>query len=262
MDSHYVERNFKFRDNFFFVETAPRNSGKSHFIYVFLRSAHARKYPTIYYLSTSLNLNHDIDEFLDDPRFKFYEEITKDIINTIFNEMRDCKAKVVARERHIKKKENQLGYSFRRRRKQRCPENLLILDDAIDSGVFNFRGVVDKIAERGRHVNLSCIISAQRLSSVSRSIRINADYFMIFLPFDMQEIEQFLERFVPKSSRKLAAIWIEEIFNSEFYFIMVDNTERQIKNKLKAGKAELLLSHGKYSTFREFEESVTGNMEE
>ncbi len=34
-----------------------------------------------------------------------------------------------------------------------CPDTLLILDDCVDSGVVSFRGSVDKIAERGRHVS-------------------------------------------------------------------------------------------------------------
>lgn len=110
----------------------------------------------------------------------------------------------------------------------------------MDSGVLAFKGVVDKFAERGRHINASGIVSAQRISSVSRGIRTNSDYFIIFNPFAIGELEQFIEQFVPRSQRKDAMAEMMEIFSAKHEFVMIDNTEPALY-KLKTGNAQRML---------------------
>jgi hypothetical protein len=119
-----------------------------------------------------------------------------------------------------------------------CPRTLLILDDCIDSGVMNFRGTVDRFAERGRHINISTIISSQRISAVSRSIRLNSDYFIIFSPYSISEMEQYLEQFVPRDRRKETRIHLLEVFETPYQFILLDNAEKNPSKKLKVSNAD------------------------
>jgi hypothetical protein len=115
---------------------------------------------------------------------------------------------------------------------------LLILDDCIDSGVMNFRGSVDKIAERGRHINMSAIICSQRISAISRSVRLNSDYFIIFNPHSIGELEQYIEQFVSRTNRKALRESIQDIFAVPFTFLLLDNTEKNPKKKLKISSAQ------------------------
>jgi predicted NodU family carbamoyl transferase len=86
-------------------------------------------------------------------------------------------------------------------------------------------------------MNLSVIVSAQRISAISRGIRTNSDYFVIFNPFSIGELEQFIEQFVAKSQRKEFMQLVMNVFETKHQFIMVDNTE-PARHKLKTSKAQ------------------------
>lgn len=122
-----------------------------------------------------------------------------------------------------------------------CPNTLLVLDDCVDSGVIQFKGAVDKIAERGRHIRLSTIISSQRLSAISRSVRLNSDYFIMFSPYSVSELEQFLEQFVSKKDVKELRVKISAVFEKPFWFIVLDNAEKDVTKKLKKSNANKFL---------------------
>jgi hypothetical protein len=144
--------------------------------------------------------------------------------------MRAVKLECTQRERDI-----DLGYQ---EDPLTCPETLVILDDCIDSNLFSFRGTVDKIAERGRHINLSGVVSSQRISAISRSIRINSDIFLIFCPYQARELEQFVEQFVFRDQRKAIYETMREIFDVPYRFLFVDNLEKNMRKKLKTSIAQ------------------------
>lgn len=121
-----------------------------------------------------------------------------------------------------------------------CPETLLILDDVIDSGVISMRTTIDKIAERGRHVKLSCIISSQRMSPISKAVRTNTTYFISFSPRSLLELEQFMEEYITKSitAKKDLRRKIVDTFKKKYEFILVDNTETDLTKKLYTSNAD------------------------
>ena len=73
--------------------------------------------------------------------------------------------------------------------KGKTPENyLFIFDDMSFSGIFkgkNF-GIINKIFSNGRHINLSCIITAQKYSDIMTSARENMTMGIFFNCSDKQ----------------------------------------------------------------------------
>jgi hypothetical protein len=114
---------------------------------------------------------------------------------------------------------------------------LIILDDCIDSKLAQYRSsenIADEIAERGRHYNMSVIISAQYLTGISPSLRRNAEYLFIFSPTNYSETEKILEEYVPKSERKRFQELMKGVFVEKHSFILLDNSpESRIYYKLR-----------------------------
>jgi hypothetical protein len=73
--------------------------------------------------------------------------------------------------------------------KGKKPEDfLLILDDMSFSGVFKGKdfSIIKKVFSNGRHINLSCIITAQKYTDISTSIRENITMGLFFNCSDKQ----------------------------------------------------------------------------
>lgn len=206
---------------------APRKSGKSYLIKTLLQNGLMNQFEHVVIMCPTLQYNDDYLEFKSNEKVTMISDIQASDIKNLFNDQASCMKKVRDRERY----EKNLPKLY-------CPRTLLILDDCIDSGVLSFRGIVDKIAERGRHINLSCIISSQRISAVSRSIRLNSDYFIIFSPYSVSEMEQYLEQFVSKDERKQIRETLLRVFDTPYQFIVLDNTEKVPHQKLKRSNAD------------------------
>jgi hypothetical protein len=213
------------KENFMMSLAAPRGSGKSFLIATLLETpSFLRRFDHVIIMSCSVNLNGDYEQFIQHPKFTFFDEINDGVVDELFEKHERCQKQVV-RERRMK------------RRRLKCPRGLVILDDCLDSGILTFKGAVDKLAERGRHVKLSVIVSSQRISGISRGVRINSDYFIIFSPFSVGELEQFTDQFVSRAARKEFRDVITQVFDEDFRFIIVDNTEKSVRRKLKVSTA-------------------------
>ncbi len=206
---------------------APRRSGKTHLIKCVVPPLEER-YDHIIVASPTLDFNDDYDFLEDNKKVTFIPNVTHDVIADIFEQQSKCARQV---KRNRKRKKHSIV-------KTRCPVTLLILDDIIDTGVVSFGGVVDKIAERGRHIKMSVIITSQRISAVSRSIRLNSDYFIIFSPFSMGEMEKFIEEFVTRDKRKELRLMATGVFDIDYEFIMLDNSTKKQSEKLKTGNVD------------------------
>lgn len=215
---------------FFLSLAAPRKSGKSYLLGKCLEHQWLDRFDYVFVISPSLAINGDYDPFKKYEHVYLISNIDKNIVNNIFDRMMELKEECVQREHDI-----ELGYEFS---PLECPETLIILDDCIDSNLFSFRGTVDKIAERGRHCNLSCVVSSQRISAISRSIRINSDIFLIFCPYQARELEQFVEQFVFRDQRKVIYERMREIFDVPYRFLFVNNLEKNLRKKLNTSIAE------------------------
>jgi len=215
---------------------APRQSGKSYFTKKILNAGLINRYDKVWIFCPSLDFNDDYDEFRQNPKFNYQSDVQPKYINRLINDCQSSKRAEMDRKRHNSKANKKLCPI-------RCPDILIILDDCIDSNIFNFKGCVDIIAERGRHFNVSCIICSQRISSISRSIRINSDYFIIFVPYAAQELEQYIEQFIFKRYRKEVMHILMDIFEEEYEFVLIDNTQHTLHGKMFHGNADSFIAN-------------------
>ncbi len=212
--------------NVVIAQAAPRRSGKSYWNVQYLEN-YIDEFDFVYIMCPSAEFNEDYDRFEKKKNVYFIYEVSSAAINKIFTEQCDCMRLV----KKLNKLRQEKILNNTRPKQYRCPNTLVLLDDVVDSNVISFRSSVDKIAERGRHINLTCIISSQRMSAISRSIRINADYFMIFEPHSYTEIEKFLEEFVPIRYRSEFKNEICEIFKQDEYAFILMNFIKKYRDR-------------------------------
>lgn len=242
----------KLDEHFMLPITGPRKSGKSYLNTLMLEKGMKDQFDHIIVMCPTIEFNDDYlwmiqeNERLEEewrsehfnmhkykPKYTMISNINDEIIETLYNTQAACMRKVKKRQRK--------GEEIY------CPSTLLILDDCIDSGVVSFRGVVDKVAERGRHINLSCILCSQRVSAVSASIRRNSDYFIMFRPWNIAEMERFISEFVSKSVRKEVWKVVSDVFETPRNFILVDNLEEKLNKRLKYSDAHRFVERGDMS---------------
>jgi hypothetical protein len=188
----------------------------------------------------SLKFNDDYGDFLerDDELFTFIGDPSRQILEELFDRQCHVKERVREQEKMIqRKRQGPASYVPDEDELLVCPKTLLILDDMIDSGLMNFKGMCDRFAERGRHIDFSVIATSQRMSAVSRSVRLNSDLFIIFCPYSISEIEQFLEQFVSRSQKKQIRAALDDIFNQKYQFVLLDNSQPTGK-KLQTSNAD------------------------
>jgi hypothetical protein len=224
---------FPFKEHFVITCCGPRGSGKSYFNCKLLEDEEFHlRFDRIFIISPSNKLNNDYYtrklKRLD--HIEWISSFNESDIDDIFEEQRVIKELEISAERQSI------------RIAERCPETLVLLDDIIDSGLIRFTGSVDKIAERGRHVNISLILCSQRISAVSRSIRINSDYFFVFRPFSISETERFFDDFIERDKRKALRMELQRLFAVRHQFIMVDNHTEVLNERLKTGKSANVLN--------------------
>lgn len=123
-----------------------------------------------------------------------------------------------------------------------APNILLILDDCLDSGALSSRSVLEKIFSRGRHVNIHCVIVSQHMNRISRTMRLNNDYMIYFMPNNMSEVDDFLEQYVGKTERKKMRQYLKDMWNESIYnFIMVDFRTKDITRRFRKNFSEPIL---------------------
>jgi len=211
-------------ENFVITMVAPRRKGKSYLIKHMLKNGLMDDFDRIKIFARSSDSNSDYDEFRDEKDVEIYADFTQQDIEDIFLEQEKCTKSV---KRSLDSSEWE------------CPRTLLILDDVIDSGILNFKGIVDRVAERGRHIGLSLILTSQRLRAVSPSIRMNSDYFIIFATSMIAELEKFLEEYVFRVERPILISKLRQLFDIPRAFLLVDCTAQDTNSRLLYSKADM-----------------------
>ncbi len=213
-----ILRDEPFLPGFFMALIGARRSGKSTLMKNLLANDFKDRFDeeNIFIFCPSIDLNDDF-EGLDKAR-KFSEP-DEAIIQAIMDE--------------------QL-HNIKTYGKKRTPEVLIIFDDCADNRIIQFGGAIDRLAVRGRHFHICVMVSSQRMSALSRTARLNSDYFLVFSPYNLSETEQFLEQYVLKQDRRSTMKALQEYWNEPFVFVMVDNSERSQKKKMKLGFNEIL----------------------
>lgn len=210
-------------DEFVMTIAAPRRSGKSFLIKHLLKQL-LDDFDFIKIYCPSLDFNDDYDEFIEEKKVEMISGPTRGQITKLIEDHEKCSATVKGKE------------------DVECPRTLIILDDCVDSNILSFKGIIDRIAERGRHIKISAIISSQRLSAISRSIRLNSDYFIIFAPAAVAELEKFLEEFIFRCQRRQLIDILQKVFQEPYMFLLCDATEKQWDQKLKYSNTQDFLN--------------------
>jgi hypothetical protein len=199
--------------------SAPTKSGKTYFLQRYIEE-YGHYYDHILIVSPSTEFNRDYQDLRRNQEKVRFLTPDKQVVNTIYNAQRKAS---------LRAKEHPNEFIV--------PHTFIIFDDVIDSGLMNFRGICDKYAERGRHLNLTAAFCTQRLSASSRSIRINARLFIFFKPFAVSETESFVERMVPRHVRKEFLKFLHEVvFSEKYQFLLYD--QRDNANQFYYGKTE------------------------
>lgn len=205
----------KVPSGFFMTFVGARRSGKSTLIKKMLNSKdYLKDYfkeENIFIICPTLDLNDDYDNLSKARKFSTPDpQLLYDIME--------------------EQKFNITSYG-----KKRTPEVLVIFDDCADNNILRFGGIIDTLAVRGRHFKINIMVSSQRMSAVSRTARLNSDFFIVFSPYNFSEIEQFIEQYVAKKDRKETIQKIQDVFEEPYAYIVVDNMERSPSKKLKIG---------------------------
>lgn len=123
--------------------------------------------------------------------------------------------------------------------KKRCPSLLVVMDDVLDSGALDFHSKIEKIYSRGRHVHINCILVSQHMNRISRTIRLNSSYMFFFRPYNLTELQHFLEQYVQKKywygmEEYLKNMWAE----NHYQFILVDFVSNESGRRYRKGFSE------------------------
>lgn len=209
--------------NFFCIITGPRGKGKSNLCKnLLLRHDMLRDIfepDCVFIFSASVDINHDYDDVKTLYKFPTFS-------SKLINSLMDIQKRII-KEFGIKK----------------CKPMLLVFDDMLDSGAFNYNSILEKIAVRGRHLNISCIVISQSYNRISRTMRINTDYLIFFEPNNLGELDRVAEQNVDKGSRKEFIKKIKDIFSSEPYsFITIDYKTKNQKRRFRKGFSALMLA--------------------
>jgi len=211
---------------FVMILSAPRGSGKSTLTHTLLTSKEYYKgvFDYIIFLSPTLNLNDDYSDIKEDhDKVYKFDKITD--FNAIINELIDTQTSMV---KSVKKK--------------KTPQVLIIADDIIDSDLLrrSDKAPIATIAHRGRHINISIIYCVQKLSSIPRLVRLNADGLILFATSNYSELEQFLEQYVPKRKRCKLRDKLMDVYEEPFNFIFVNNQIRSLSKRLRIKFSDIL----------------------
>lgn len=201
--------------------SAPRKAGKSTLIKKLLKGtadAKIDKPDHIVILCPSIGLNDDFKEFNSENVYK-NENCNPAFLEEIMNSQKEI-IKVYG--------------------KKRLPHVLIILDDVACEKIIQFGSVIDILSSRGRHMNISLIISSQRMKSISRTTRLNADYNIFFSPFNFSEVEQIVGEYVPKEKKKIMSRHMLEIYKKPYAFIFINNLTKDPTKKINNGFLEPL----------------------
>jgi hypothetical protein len=128
---------------------------------------------------------------------------------------------------------------IRRLGKKYAKHVLIICEDLADEGSFNNSKLLQRIAFRGRHALVSIIVSSQKLSSISRGVRINSTYIAAFRPSGSEE-EWYYNEFIPKRLVKQAQVVFNKVWDEPYQFLLIDRLTKDPNRRFRKGLSEPL----------------------
>lgn len=225
-DKSEIERHFVM------LLAAPRRSGKSYLVNkLLIEGGIGKQYQHIIIASPTMEFKDEypIEDKLPGVKIHKFTDNLKDNIQILMQEQ---------------KRANKLH--FEQPTKYKPVHTLVILDDCIDSKLMQYRSsenIADEIAERGRHYNVSLIVSSQSLSSISPSLRKNAELIVLFSPTNYADVERVLGEYVPSDVRREFRDLSKHIYVTPYSFMIVDNSperRRYYKLRFRRGFTDLV----------------------
>ena len=100
---------------------------------------------------------------------------------------------------------------------------LLILDDCVSDTNFHQSPTIKKLFLRGRHINISLLITTQYIYLISPSMRNNLDY-IFFGQMNKQSIDLLTNEFISGDITKDEFIRMYNRCTKDYNFLVINNT--------------------------------------
>lgn len=112
------------------------------------------------------------------------------------------------------------------------PQICILFDDLIGNKMIKNFGLLDEFSAKSRHINISMIFITQKISAISRTIRLNSSVVIILSNFNHSENEQFVAQYVPKKYKSKMLDKIENIFSKKYNYLLCDNRHPEVNKRL------------------------------
>ena len=178
------------------VLLGPSKSGKSTALVSMILEQYRGCFERIIIASASINVDDSWK-----PVKKYIEEVMKvpvDREQVYFEDWDEAALRrIINQQRKITETSKQL-------KMRSLYQILIVIDDEADSGYLNKKtgnSVVDTLFVRGRHFQISTLVSTQKLRLVSNAVRVNSQFFCIWRLRNQLEKDSLLEELtalVPK----------------------------------------------------------------
>ena len=169
------------REGFMLGLVARRGMGKSFLIYNLLTKFYAGCFDMVYIFNPSyLNDMTLSPESLGLPEESFYDKIDPEAIEGII-------------AKQIKQKKE---YDMGKMKKKHLDRILLVFDDCISDDNFTSNkntNILNRLAFKGRHFRINCIITSQYYNGLSRRFRVNVPNWVFFRTDNMKERKAIVE---------------------------------------------------------------------
>jgi DNA helicase HerA-like ATPase len=117
-------------------------------------------------------------------------------------------------------------------KKKDIPQILIIMDDIIGNSTVRFGSSLDSFTAKSRHYNMSFIFISQRISAISRTIRLNCAIFIVFSSWNYSELETFLEQYAPKKYKSKLREKIMYHLETPYNFILCNNRNNKVTQRM------------------------------
>ncbi len=125
------------------------------------------------------------------------------------------------------------------------PPMLVIIDDcSCSKKLWSYGGPVDKLFTIGRNYNISTIVVAHRLNLLSRNVKLNINFAILFPVVNQTELESFVIQFAPRNYRQLVTAALTEVFKTPHQFIFI-NKQLPFEEQLRVGIKDNFIEYAK-----------------
>jgi len=203
------------------IMVAPSNSGKSVLISNLILNIYRDCFDQVYIFSPSIMID---DNFI--PVRKYLDEKNKKINDKIYFETYQPQELNNIIENQEKVIEFQKKHDH-----NKLFQILIVLDDVADDRTLcRNSSILNGLAMRGRHRNISLIISVQYYTALNKCIRCQSSSLILFQIKNYKDIETFLEEIggLFKNKNKLFQIYKLAIEDEPYSFLYVNLASKDI----------------------------------